>query len=78
MKNFGRALRLALHYRWTFAGSVVCALMIAVLWGGNIGTVYPIVEVAFQGQSLHQWVDVRIRDNQHAADELAARNRPRQ
>ena len=43
MKNFGRALRLALHYRWTFAGSVACALMIAVLWGGNIGTVYPIV-----------------------------------
>ena len=35
-----------------FAGSVACALMIAVLWGGNIGTVYPIVEVAFRGESL--------------------------
>jgi ATP-binding cassette subfamily B protein/subfamily B ATP-binding cassette protein MsbA len=72
MKNFARALRLALHYRWTFAGSVVCALMIAVLWGGNIGTVYPIVEVSFQGQSLHDWVDVRVRDAQRASDELAA------
>ncbi len=46
--------------------------MIAVLWGGNIGTVYPIVEVAFQGQSLQQWVDVRIDDAQRASDELAA------
>jgi ATP-binding cassette subfamily B protein/subfamily B ATP-binding cassette protein MsbA len=73
MKNFGRALRLALHYRWTFAGSVACALMIAVLWGGNIGAVYPIVEVAFQGQSLHQWVDVRIRDSQRDSDELTAK-----
>jgi ATP-binding cassette subfamily B protein/subfamily B ATP-binding cassette protein MsbA len=72
MKNFGRALRLALYYPWTFAGSVVCALMIAFLWGGNIGAVYPIVEVAFQGQSLQQWVDVRIHDAQRASDELTA------
>ncbi|HEX3655870.1 MAG TPA: ABC transporter ATP-binding protein [Pirellulales bacterium] len=62
MKNFSRALRLALRYRWTFAASIACALMIAVLWGGNIGTVYPVVEVAFQGQSLHEWTQVRIRD----------------
>ncbi|HEX4149700.1 MAG TPA: ABC transporter transmembrane domain-containing protein, partial [Pirellulales bacterium] len=80
MNNFGRALRLALRYRWTFAASVGCALMIAVLWGGNIGTVYPVVEVAFQGQSLHVWTDVRLRDARARADaleaQLAALDRP--
>ncbi len=57
MHNFGRALRLSLRYRVTFATSLVCALIVAVLWGGNLGAVYPVVEVVFQGNSLHDWVD---------------------
>ncbi len=53
MNNFGRAIRMALLYRWTFASSVLCAILVAVMWGGNLGTIYPFVEVAFRGQSLH-------------------------
>jgi len=63
MNNFVKALRLALRYRWTFAASVFCALMVAVLWGGNIGAVYPVVEVLFHGRSLHEWVDGRIENS---------------
>jgi len=60
MNNFGRAIRMALLYRWTFASSVLCAILVAVMWGGNLGTIYPFVEVAFRGQSLQQWVDGEI------------------
>ncbi|MBS0209167.1 MAG: ABC transporter ATP-binding protein [Planctomycetes bacterium] len=60
MNDFGRALRLALKHRWTFAFSVACALIIAVLWGSNITTIYPVVEMTFQGKSSHQWTDERI------------------
>lgn len=56
MKQFFRAVRIALRYHWTCAGSVVCALLVAVLWSGNITTVYPIAEIAFHDQSLHDWV----------------------
>lgn len=56
MNNFGRSLRLALEHRLVFAGSVFCAIAVAVLWGGNIGAVYPFVEVVFRGQSLQKKV----------------------
>ena len=60
MKSFARALRLAIAHRWTFAASLVCALAVAVLWGGNISVIYPIVEVTFKGQSMPEWVDKQI------------------
>ncbi|HEV3339553.1 MAG TPA: ABC transporter ATP-binding protein [Pirellulales bacterium] len=55
MNNFGRALRLAMRYPVTLGSSVLCALMVALLWGGNISTVYPLVEVTTKGRSLQQW-----------------------
>jgi len=64
MKSFLRAIRLALAYRLLVASSVFCSLMVALLWGGNIGAVYPFVEVAFKNQSLQNWVDLQIADAQ--------------
>jgi len=60
MKNFFRVLQLAFRYRVTLVLSLVCALGVAILWGANIGTVYPFVEVAFQGESLQEWIDREI------------------
>jgi ATP-binding cassette subfamily B protein/subfamily B ATP-binding cassette protein MsbA len=63
MKNFGRTLRYVLRYPWTLAGSAICAVLVAVLWGGNIGGLYPIVEIIFSdggGQTLHRWIDKQI------------------
>jgi len=57
MNNFGRALRLSLRYRWTFAASVVCALGVAVLWGGSISALYPFIAVALEGKSLQTWAE---------------------
>jgi ATP-binding cassette subfamily B protein/subfamily B ATP-binding cassette protein MsbA len=73
MKNFGRVLRLAMRYRYTFAASLVCALAVAVLWGANIGTVFPFVQVAFQGDSLQHWVRAEITKAQQAGAGQRAR-----
>src|SRR5947207_2205128 len=60
MKNLARTLRLPLRYRWTVAGSVLCSLLVAAIWGGNIGTLYPLVEVVFEGRTFSQWIDGQI------------------
>lgn len=60
MGNFARVVRLALRHRWTVAASFICALVVAVLWGGNIGFIYPIVEVVGLNQSLSTWADNSI------------------
>jgi ATP-binding cassette subfamily B protein/subfamily B ATP-binding cassette protein MsbA len=60
MGNFGRVVRLALRYYWTVAASFLCSLIVAALWGANIGFLYPIVEVVGMKQSLGQWVDASI------------------
>ena len=62
MRNFGRVVRLALQYRFSFIAAIGCALMVGLLWGANITVVYPFVEVVFKGESLHDWVDQRIAD----------------
>ena len=61
MKNFARAVRIALRLRLTLAGSVACALIVAALWGGSIFAIYPLVDVVLQGDTMSQWVDGRIR-----------------
>lgn len=62
--NFGRVVRMAIRYRFTFAASIFSAFVVAVLWGANIGTLYPVVEVVFQNQSMQQWVDGKIAESQ--------------
>ena len=60
MKNFGRVLRVTLRYRMTLVAAVICAVAVAVLWGGSISAVYPVVEVVLRGQTMSQWVDDRV------------------
>ncbi|MEX2118631.1 MAG: ABC transporter ATP-binding protein [Pirellulales bacterium] len=73
MNNFGRALRMALKYRLTFISSLVCALAVAVLWGGNIGAVYPLVEIIVKGRSLHVWASNGISEAERKSRELSSR-----
>lgn len=68
MNNFGRALRQALRYRATVAGTIFCAIVVAVLWGGNIGALYPVVEVIFQDQSIGQYLKAQ---QQRSTQEIA-------
>ena len=64
MKNFLRAVRLTLRYRWTVFFAIVCSLGVALLWSANIGTVYPIIEVVFQNKSVPQWADEEVQQLQ--------------
>ncbi|MEO8494837.1 MAG: ABC transporter ATP-binding protein, partial [Planctomycetota bacterium] len=70
MKSFARAIGLAVHYRPTLLGVIFTSLAVGVLWGANIGVVYPFVEVVFEGQSLQQWIDREIEDHEKRAHEL--------
>ncbi len=72
MGNFARTVRLALHYYWSVAASVVCALVVAVLWSGNISFLYPLVEVVGKNQTLSQWVDEAIAESEHAVAKASA------
>lgn len=72
MRNFGRVLRLALRYRWTFVFGSCSAMIVAVLWGANIGTVYPFVEVVFKNASLQQWVRAEIAKSESAVEQSQA------
>ena len=69
MGNFGRALRLALEHRLLVIGSVLCALLVGLLWGANIGPVYPFVEVIFQRRTVQQWVAEEIDRSQKQIDQ---------
>ena len=60
MKNFSRVLKLAARRHWSLAGILLSSLLIAVLWVANIGTLYPLVEVVFQGDTLASYVDKRL------------------
>src|SRR5688572_12026643 len=66
MKDFLRVLRIAARQRLALAGCIFTSLVIAMLWGMNIGALYPVVEVVFKGDSLPSYVASRIEDNKLA------------
>ena len=74
MKNLLRALRMAFKYRWSLIASFLCSIMVAILWGANLGAVYPFVEVIFNKKhSLHQWIDEKIEKEAQNAQAASAK-----
>lgn len=51
-------------YKWSLLGSFLCCLCVAVLWGANLGAVYPFVEIVMQKKTLVQWVDERASESE--------------
>ncbi|HBV66441.1 MAG TPA: ABC transporter ATP-binding protein [Rhodopirellula sp.] len=70
MNNFGRVLKMAAQRRFALVGILFSSLIIAVLWGANIGTLYPLVEVVFKGDSLPSYVASRIETSQSDLSEI--------
>src|SRR5580704_12671145 len=68
MTGFWRVIKESLRYKWSLAASVVNALLIGVLWGVSITTVYPFVEVVLQGQTIQTWYDGQIKHYREAVD----------
>lgn len=75
MGNFARTVRVALRYRLTVASSVVCALIVAALWGANISFLLPLVEVVANNESLSQRLDEAIWHSQKNLDTSAEKER---
>ncbi|MEL7336401.1 MAG: ABC transporter transmembrane domain-containing protein, partial [Planctomycetota bacterium] len=57
MGHFPRVIRIAFQQRWTVVGIVATSLIIAGLWGSNIATLYPMVEIVFKDSSLPEHID---------------------
>lgn len=72
MDNFARVIRRALHQQWTVAGILLSSLMIALLWGANIGTLYPFVQVVLEGKSMTEWISGELEDSRTRIAELEA------
>jgi ATP-binding cassette subfamily B protein/subfamily B ATP-binding cassette protein MsbA len=71
MKNFVRVLRFAWPYRWRFAASVSCALVVALLWGGNFTAIYPILKILnSNNENLQSWIDKQIEIKDREIEEL--------
>ena len=64
MHNFTRALKVALAHRVNIAACVFTSAVIAVLWGGNLTAVFPVVEVIMNDHSLPDWIDLKIAEAQ--------------
>ena len=60
MHNFRRAIKLALRHRGRLAISLVCALIAAALWGLNLGSLYPILQLVDKRQNLQEWVESKL------------------
>ena len=70
MNDFGRVLRIAARNRWSLFGVLTSSFIIALLWGANIGTLYPMVEVVFQGESIPEYAERRILETDEMVGEL--------
>lgn len=55
MKDFFRSLRYLKPYRGQLAISIICVLVIAVLWGGGLGMLLPVTKVLISPEGLHGW-----------------------
>jgi len=73
MKNFVRLLRFAWPYRVRFALSIACAAMVALFYGGNIGAVYPLLQILIRSENAQLWVAEQIDTTRAESQALSAR-----
>src|SRR5262245_31665144 len=68
MKNFLRVVQATLRRRYTFLAAVLCSIGVALLWGGNLAIIRPIIEIVFTDKQPHAWADGKLADaRQHLA-----------
>lgn len=61
MSNFYRAIQKTFQFRFHIFAAVFCAMMVSILWGGNIGAVvYPLTEICLKQSTFKDWIDQRL------------------
>ncbi|GIW94525.1 MAG: ABC transporter ATP-binding protein [Pirellulaceae bacterium] len=73
MHPFFRAIGLVRHYRGTLIACLACSLLVALLWGGNIGALYPVFQVILHNRSLPDWLDDELALRRRTLEELQAK-----
>jgi len=68
MKNFLRAVRHCLPYRFRLVLSVICAACAAALWGLAFTPVQPVLKILGTNENLQTWIDKKIADTQTYID----------
>jgi len=58
-------------YRRRFVISVLCALVVSILWSANLSLIFPVLRILRTNQNLQQWVDDEIADHQKLRDKHA-------
>lgn len=64
MKNLFRALRFVWPYRVRLALSIICALIMALLWGANFMAITPILDLLGKNQNLQEQIDLKIQEKE--------------
>lgn len=74
MRNFLRSLRFAWTYRGRLAASVFCAVMAALLWAMNLGSIYPVLRLLTEPEvTWSDQLDKSIDQYQKDYDETSVR-----
>ena len=72
MKNFNRALREALRFWKSIALATVYSLIVAALWSGNIGALFPVIQVTLGEKSLQHWIGTKVAECESTIGQLSA------
>ncbi|QDT05704.1 Lipid A export ATP-binding/permease protein MsbA [Rubripirellula lacrimiformis] len=78
MKNFRRAIRDSWHFWPSILLATVCSLGVAALWGGNIGALWPVIELTLQGESSQTWLGGEVDEAKASIQEYQAKLVPLQ
>jgi subfamily B ATP-binding cassette protein MsbA len=57
MSNFFKSIRESLYLAPVVALATLCSVGIAVLWGGNITALAPVIEITLSNQSIQSWIE---------------------
>ena len=72
---FARLFALSFRRPWALTGIIASSLMVALLWGANIGTLYPMVEIVFKGDSIPEYIDREIESESAMVRSIRLENR---
>jgi ATP-binding cassette, subfamily B, bacterial MsbA len=72
MNNFIRSLRDAKRYWPSLALASLFSIIVAGLWGANIGAFYPILEVTIRGKSVDTWFQEQLTNQKKQIEQLVA------
>jgi ATP-binding cassette subfamily B protein/subfamily B ATP-binding cassette protein MsbA len=71
MRNFRRSVWFSWPYRGRLAASVLCALLVGVLWSVNLSAFFPVMKLLASKKNLQQWVNEEIADHEEQRNKHA-------